>query len=222
MQARRILLTLALAAITGVAQASSLAQAGATDAHSRRWNTFVDALYDLYKDTVKGRNIRQEVETGGYPRFPDFYDEVRYIDVDSGRLLSTILWERDKDSKTQPRDDRHRVHSIAVYVYDDQGRVIRDYSGTYLPDYRKAPTQTLIFLHAYNGETHAFRAFDADGNRTYEHCSGDLGGEKVDISLDEDTIYDAMDDPNSVMSSDQYKICFDGIPSGVDPYLDPH
>jgi hypothetical protein len=216
MRYRPMLLGLALAMIAGTTDVQ------ATDAHSQRWNAFVDALYDLHKQQVAGKNVREETETRGYPRWPDFYDEVRYIDADNGRLLSAIQWERDNDNKVQPRDDRDRIHSIAVYIYDDQGRVIRDFSGTYLPDYKKAPTQTLIFLHAYNSGTHAFRSFDADNNLTYERCTGELNGQKVDIGLDEDAMYDAKEDPKSVMYSVQYKTCFEGIPTEAGSYLTPH
>ncbi len=202
------------------------------DAHSRTWNAFVDHLYVLHKQQLEGREIRKQSTTGGYPRQPDFYDEVVYTDAANNRALSTIRWERKQSeglmgkiagvfSDKGSTDDVGRIHSIAVNVYDDTGRVIRDYLAAYLPEYRNAPTQTLIFLHAYHGDLHAYRSFDASGNRIFEECEGTHAGKQVDIRLDEDDLAEAEDDPGSVLNSETYKTCFAGLPVAAGEYLIP-
>jgi hypothetical protein len=205
----------------------------ATDQHSRTWNAFVDQLYDLHKRTIAEHQTREERRIGGYFRHPEYYEEVKYFDRASGQLLSMVQWERPPEGgwlepllslfqDPPPLESRDRLHSIAVYVYDDQGRVLRDYSATFLPDYRGAPTQTLIFLHAYPGDLHAMRSYDASGNLTYESCEGSLNGSKVEIDLDEDQMALERDKADGIMHSAAYRSCFGSLSQEAGEYLEPH
>jgi len=227
---QRLTVCIALAALLPVVPVQ--AQDGG-DQHSRTWNAFVDRLYELHKKTLAAHETREERRTGGYFRYPDFYEEIKYYDRSSGRLLTMVQWERPPEGgwfdslmslfrDPPPLESRDRLHSVAVFVYDDQGRVLRDYSATYLPEYRGAPTQTLIFLHDYPGNLHAMRSFDASGNLNYESCEGSIGGSKVEIDLDADRIDVERDKPGGVMHSAPYRSCFGSLPLAAGEYLDPH
>ena len=113
------------------------------------------------------------------------------------------------------------MHSVEVFVHDDEGRVIRDYIAAYLPTYRNAPTQTLISLHRYQDQLHAFRTFDASGYRIIERCTGSLKGREVNLLLDEDEIAEALGDPGSIMASDEYRACFGNLQAEAGKYLQP-
>lgn len=208
-------------------------QIGGSDSHVVRWNRFVDVLYDLHNTAQVKYEIRQVSRIGGYPRHPEFYEEISYYDKKSGKLLSVIQWEREAEKRgldkvlsmfkeEKPKMPRDRIHSISVNVYDDQGHVVRDYSATYLPTHRNAPSQTLIFLHQYNGDLHAFRGFDATGNRLFEQCEGNLDGKEVELSLDDVEIAYAIDEKNGVMQTRHYRACFDGLTTTAAAYLTPH
>jgi hypothetical protein len=179
--------------------------------HVRTWNRFVDELLQLHKSLTEGRAVTVSRKSGGYATHPDFYIEEEYRD-DKGRLISRVQWEK-----------RHpdRVHVIEVYLHDRQGRVIRDYVGAYLPDYRNAPTQTLITLHGYNGKLHAFRTFDASGDLLYERCEGQYRGKPADIRLEFDDIYAMEGKPNTTLTSKPYLACFKGIQKTAGKYLQP-
>lgn len=184
--------------------------------HVYRWNKFTDDLHVLHLEQLHGRSIREEVAMGGYPGQPAFYREVKYFDADTGRLLSIVQ-----------RESAHpeRIHSITVYRHDDLGRVVRDYSSSYLPDYRNAPTQTLVFVHRYNNGLHAFRSFDASDDLLYEQCEGEIGGEKIFISLDIDEIEEAAGElyqhDSGIMKQPAYRRCFGGMPASAAGALPP-
>lgn len=180
--------------------------------HVRDWNAFAAACLDLHERQLAGREVRTEERVGGYVNDPQFYREVDYYDRDSGALLSRVQWER---------EDPDRVHTIEVFVRDGEGRVVRDYSAAYLPGRRNAPVQTLINLHAYNGDLHAFRQFDAGGDRIYEFCEGRLDGEEVQIRLFEDDLVGVSEPADRIMGSPAYAACFDGVPREPGRYLDP-
>lgn len=179
---------------------------------SERWNRFAEAVYVLHERQVEGRRIETSEEIGSYGGYPKFYREVRYSDSASHRLLSRIRWE----SKYA-----NRVHQIEVFVYDDEGRVLRDYAAIYLPDGRHAPVVTLINLHRYHEGLHAFRQFDASRNKIYENCEGNYQSKKLSIDLDEDDLLDAEDDPEGIFFTEAYRACFDGLPETVGGYLQP-
>jgi len=182
--------------------------------HSERWNWFVDAVYALHKKQIGEKQPRVVTGTGGYFRQPDYYKEVKYFDKTSGRQVSTIQWEREHPE---------RIHFIEVFVYDQHGRVVRDYSAAFLTHSRSAPQQTLINLHAYNGDLHAFRQFDATDNRIYEFCEGRWRGKKIEIRLDEFDIIDAEGVEGGLFSTPAYQACFAGLPeNSAGVHLTPH
>lgn len=206
----------------GLLLASSVLQAATPEVmtedkgHVYRWNKFADDLYLLHKEQIKDRDIRKEVSKGGYSGRPAHYEETRYFDADSGRLLSVVQRELANPDN---------IHSIAVNRYDDQGRLARDYSATYLPDYRNAPTQTLIFIHRYPEGVHAFRSFDASDELLYERCEGEFNGEKVFFGLDIDEIEAAMrqryTDGSGILTEPVYLHCFGDMPDSAKSLLPP-
>ena len=184
------------------------------DQHVRVWNTFVENIYQLHLSQIQlsNGNVRTEEEIGGYPNNEEFFNETRYYNTESGKLLSRIQREV-KNEKN--------IHLIEVFVYDDRDRVKLDYLGVYLPEFRNAPIQTLINIHHYNDKLHAFRQFDASGAHIYEQCKGSLFNDTVFISFDEDE----MNNLNGVMQteneSNQYLSCFEFIPKAAGKYLLP-
>ena len=181
--------------------------------HSERWNLFAEKVFALHEKQLRGRQIKQTAQIGGYSRLPEFYREVIYSDTKINKMLSRIRWERANPSK---------FNLIEVYVYDTNGRVIRDYTVIYLPDSRHAPVVTLINLHHYNKDLHAFRQFDASGNLIYEHCQGRYQGEAVNLDLEEDDLIEAEDSTTGVTATPGYKACFKELPVVVDKYIQPH
>lgn len=166
--------------------------------HVRVWNKFAKDTLALHKKLTDGKNFEVKTTVGGYANVKDFYIEHRYFD--NGKLISQVQWEKD-DPKT--------LHTIEVFVHDQEGRVIRDYMAAYLPFYHNAPTQTLISIHHYSEQLHAFRSFDASGDVVLERCTGkDKKGQDVNLLLDEDDLIYDLDD---LMSSKEYKSCFAGL-----------
>ena len=150
---------------------------------------------------------------GGYAHLPDFYLQKEFYN--KGRHIATVMWERETPQN---------LHSIEVFVHDKQGRVIRDFTAAYLPDYRNSATQTLISFHRYHEGLHAFRTFDASGYRITERCTGTFEGEEVDFVLDEDEIAEALEDAyikKGIMVSNEYENCFAGLPQEVGKYIMP-
>ncbi len=166
--------------------------------HVRVWNKFANDSLNLHKKLTDGKQLEIKTSIGSYANVKDFYIEHRYFD--NGRLISQVQWEK---------DDPSTLHTIEVFVHDKKGRVIRDFMAAYLPFYHNAPTQTLISIHHYNNELHAFRSFDASGDIVLERCTGK--GDKglvVNILLDEDDLYN---DDDNIMASASYKECFAGF-----------
>ncbi|MDH5179853.1 MAG: hypothetical protein OEZ39_02815 [Gammaproteobacteria bacterium] len=178
--------------------------------HVHNWNNFANNLLVLHQQLVKQHPLIIKTKTGGYADQPEFYTEESFYHKETGKLISRVQWE-----KANP----DRMHTIEVYVYDDKNRVIRDYSAAYLPTYRNAPTQTLINLHAYNGETHAFRSFDATGDHILDRCTGNYKGEEINILLDEDELYAELD---GMRLEPYYKHCVKGLPVRAEKYRTPH
>lgn len=176
----------------------------------RTWNRFADGIYQLHLQHLRDTEVRTETRAGGYPEGslggPDFFHEVHYYDAATGRLLSRIQWET---AQVQT------IHSIQVYLHDDEGRVRVDYYAAYLPVFRNAPMNTLVNLHAYHGELRAFRQFDASGNRRYEQCRGRLEGESLWL----DAEFFPMDE--SVVESDAYRRCFGMLQEQAGEHIDP-
>lgn len=208
-------IAVALAIAASAAAAQSVPPVAPNAGHVERWNRFADAVYALHQKITAARRITTEERIGGYYRWPKFYREVKYRDADSGRLLSIIQWERERPE---------RIHWIEVYVYDERGRVVRDYSAAYLPFSRTAPQQTIITFYAYNhgGRLRAYRQFDATDNRIYEFCEGTYRGEPVRIDLWELDIIEETGKPGGVMTTEAYRACFEGLPvESAGKYLTP-
>jgi hypothetical protein len=178
--------------------------------HVRTWNRFAEQVYQLHQQLTQSKGISKKTRVGGYAQMPAFYREVRFYRGD--RLISKVQWEKDNPD---------RLHTIEVFIHDEQGRVIRDYVAAYLPTYRNAPTQTLISFHRYQDQLHAFRSFDASGYRIIERCTGSLNGQNVNLLLDEDEIYEALGDSQGIMASETYQACFGDLQTEAGKYLTP-
>lgn len=209
---RFVVLVLAFGLAAGAHAAEQSKYAMTEDkTHVRTWNDFADECLALHKQQVANREVQEKTRLGGYADRPEFYKEHTYFDANSGAMLSRIQWEKDNPG---------RMHTCEVYVRDNQGRVVRDYAAAFLPDGRNAPVQTLINLHNYNDGLHAFRQFDASGDRIYEYCEGTLKGKAVQLRLFEEDIYGPSG--TAMMSSPEYAACFDGLPNKPGEYLQPH
>lgn len=182
------------------------------DERVQQWNVFADRLYRLHRQQTRGRDIRESEKIGGYARLEGFYREVSYHDAESGRLLSRIQWER---------ENPERIHTIEVYLYDDRGRVARDYMAWYLPNFRNAPRNTAINLYHYDNGLRGWRQFNASGERVYEKCTRLSDGRTVLEPWGEYRIDDAEVDPRSVAHSTEYRRCFGGLPRTAGRYLTP-
>ena len=178
----------------------------------RKTNKFADNTLALHKQLIQEIDHKLEKSVSGYHGTPDFYNQEKYINKKNGKVISVVTWER---------DNPENLHTIEVFVRDSKGRVIRDYAAAYLPTYRNAPTQTLVSFHAYNGDLHAFRTFDALGDRLVERCTGKFKGKKVNMLLDEDDLIDAIHGDSKIMQEAHYKACFKGLPKEAGKYLTP-
>ena len=175
----------------------------------RAWKEFTQNLLNLHSSLISQRKVNKKTRTGGYANFPDHYLEESYTDAENGQLISLVQWTRDQPDQ---------LHSIEVYIRDAQGRVLRDYSASYLPYAHNSPVQTLITLHTYNGDYHAFRTFNASGIRIYERCERD---EEILMNMDEDQIDSALNSKAKPMQHDPYLTCFKGLEEKVGKYLQP-
>lgn len=179
------------------------------DNHVVSWNRFAANIYHLHMQRIAGKEIRQaEVigEYGGLAAKGIFYKETGYHDAHTGLLLSRIRVDRDKPEI---------LHIAEVFIYDGQGRLIRDFAALYLPWSQNAPMRTMINLHRYKPDLHAYRQFDASGERIYEQCKGTASGAKMDISLEQQEI-----NARSTASA-AYRACFEGVPDTAGIYLNP-
>lgn len=179
------------------------------DEQLRVWNGFVESLRALHTRRVAEHDIVEAESLGGYQLYPDFYREVNYTDKKTGKVLSQVQWERAHPD---------RIHNIALYFYDAQGRRVRDYTAMYLPWARNSPIQTLISFYAYQPTLTAFRKFDASGRRVYEDCEGTFNGKAVDIELDE---FDMAREHAGLMQSAMYRACFASLPQTAGKFLTP-
>lgn len=201
------LLALLVAQVTGAEE-----KAKAPNKHIITWDAFAQNTLSLHKKLISEIEVVKKTKTGGYAGMPEFYIEETFYHPLTNNLISRVQWE--KANPTQ-------LHAIEVYLYDDKGRVIRDYVAAYLPSYHKAPTQTLISLYQYNGELQAFRTFDASGYRIFERCTGQFQGKEVDLMLDEDEIADSLEGKTKATKTETYKACFAGLQEKAGQYLTP-
>lgn len=201
--------TLLLMACPVRAASPKVMQVEVEDGHVATWNRFAVNIYQLHLQQIAARQTRQTVMTGEYNGLAAagiFYKETSYHDADSGLLLSRIRADRDKPEIR---------HAVEAFIYDGQGRLVRDYSALYLPWSQNAPMRTMINLHYYKPDLHAYRQFDASGDLIYEQCKGTLSGVKVDISLEQQDI-----DARST-ATEAYRECFSGAAGAAGVYLNP-
>lgn len=179
------------------------------------WNRFAEGVLRLHHSQLQGRRVEQSEELGGYRGLPRFYREITYRDAESRRVLSRIQWERERPE---------RVHSIEVYVYDPQGRLLRDYLVWYLPQARNAPRATAINLYHYDDGLRGWRQFDASNERTYEKCSEWREGkeQRTLIELSEHRLEEALAEPDKgIAASALYQRCFASLANTAGRYLEP-
>jgi len=177
--------------------------------HQRTWNRFASRVHDLHLAQLSRHTVRMEKrfgEYGGATGKGHFFRETSFFDADSGRLLSRV-----RSNRARPEE----LQSVDVYVYDAHGQLLRDYSFTFLPWGRAAPLQTLIRLHHYPDELHAWRQFDASGITLYEFCEGMIDDRPVRIAIWEDEL------GKPVEEAEAYRRCFAGLPNSAGPYLHP-
>lgn len=178
------------------------------------WNNFADSLIAFHKKYISLHKVRITESRGGYSGASspkgDFYIEKKYFDVDTGLMLSRVKYEIEHPDQ---------VHVMEVFVYDDDNVLQRDYLVAWLPGYRNAPIQTLINFHNTTDDLHAFRQFDASGEKIYEQCYGQYFDQKVDISLEDYDLSGTLQP--AIMHSDQYTACFGVLPARVGAYINP-
>lgn len=173
------------------------------------WNRFAAKVYDLHKQRLTGREVRKSETTGEYGGVMAkgyFYTETSYHDARNGLLLSRVRVDRDKPQV---------LHIVEVFLYNEQGQMIRDYAAIYLPWSQNAPMRTMINVHRHKPDLHAYRQFDASGNRIYEKCQGTAAGAQVEISLEQQDIN------ARTTASDFYRSCFAGVQETAGIYLNP-
>jgi tetratricopeptide (TPR) repeat protein len=184
--------------------------------HINTWNDFADNLVKLHDKYLDLHKVRVTESRGGYggvssPR-GDFFIEKKYFDESSGRLLSRVQYEIENPDQ---------VHVMEVFIYDEQGNLQRDYLVAWLPGFRNAPVQTLINFHNNSDELHAFRQFDASGEKIYEQCYGQYFDKQVDISLEDYQLSSFSRVKPAVMNTDAYTACFGQLPAKVGAYINP-
>lgn len=173
------------------------------------WNRFAASVCALHGERLAAHEVRRMERTGEYGGTMakgHYYREASYTDARSGALLGRVRTDRDRPEE---------LHSVEINIHDADGRVLRDYAAIYLPWSQNAPIRTFINLHGYNGELHAYRQFDASGQRLYERCTGRHAGMAVDLSLYEDEIRP------EVVVTEIYRSCFSAIPDTAGVYRIP-
>lgn len=178
-------------------------------------NAFANALVKLSDYLIKQQPVISRQSYGGYGGITSdlkFYKQTRNIDKNTEQLISNVRWET-----KHPEN----LHSVDVYVYDDQGRLIRDYSASYLPVNRRAPFQTLINLHYYHDDLHSTRQYDALDNILSEDCIGTYNNKRVRFGFDYEDIPDTLDDIEDKELRQAYRACFKDVPTTAAPYTDP-
>ncbi|MBT9614062.1 MAG: hypothetical protein IV108_12435 [Burkholderiales bacterium] len=171
---------------------------------------FHRAVYALHEQQIAQREIRTEEATGNYEgaaaaRYR--YVETSYYDKASGRMISRV-----RRDAAMPE----LVHIAEVNVYDDAGKLVRDFGSVTLPWAPLHPVRTFINLHHHNGGLHSFRQYDVSGLVGYEFCEGKLDNKAVRISLDGSDIDAAS------ASGAAYQACFDGLSKDWARYTTPH
>ncbi len=205
-----LLLSLAFG-LLGTLQANSIeTSVRVNQAEVDAWNKFAESLLTVHNTIVAKVDTKTAKEIGSYGgEYSKNYRflEENYIDKNSNKLLSRIRWHNKKNNL---------LHTIEIFIYDSNNKLIRDYVAAYLPYDRNAPFQTLINFHAYDNGLHAYRQFDASGERIFEKCEGTLWGGDVSLSLED---YEMPEKPFDYTGT--YLACFSDLPLSAGMYLDP-
>lgn len=178
------------------------------------WNSFAEKLYAVHKKRLDNSDYYTMENIGGYGGLtnePEYYREVKYFDRESRQLLSIVKWELKFSND---------FHMIDLFIYDDENRIKREYTATYLPSRRTSPSEALIILHYYRNNLHSVREFDASNVLLYEQCTDTEQGDKVIFSLD----YVDIPESYSELDKDEqeaYLACFGHAANSAEPYLDP-
>ena len=198
---KRLFCSLPLFFLSCILTSTASATVKPDDKIARQWNQFVTDLVNLNEHLIRQSPHEEKWRIGGYSNEPRFFDEATYTNQATKQVTSIVQWER---------ADPSAVHSIEVKLRDKQGRIIKDFSASYLTKHRNAPIQTLITIHYYNKQLHGFRVFDASLNRIYEVCRGKLKGKPVNIDIDDDygELSEALENPKGIMSTKAYLACF--------------
>lgn len=178
-------------------------------------NNFANALVKLSNHLIKKQAVISKESIGGYGGVTNdltFYKEIKNINKANNQIISIIQWE----SKNPDQ-----LHHVAVNIYDDQGRLKRDYSASYLPVHSKAPYQTLINLHYHAENLHSFRQFDALDNIIYEQCDGTHNNKPVAIAFEYTEIPGTPDDIKDKDLRQAYLACFKKAAITAEPYTNP-
>ena len=170
---------------------------------------FHQAVYALHQTEISKYETRTQTEKGQYEGVAAraySYLETRYFDKKTGRLISRVRHDA---------GDPSAIHIAEVNVYDDTGRLVRDYGSISLPWAPKEPVRTFINLHQYNGGLHSFRQYDVSGNVGYEFCEGKFEGKPQRLSLD------VTDITKEITNSALYRACFANSSIKATDYLMP-
>lgn len=208
------LIALSLGLIAPLPAADPAPTLAPVDEQVRRWRQYVDDVHALHKRLIEGRAVSVANKTGGYANQPGYYQEETYTDSGTDRVISRLQWVRKTPSL---------LHSIEVFIHDRQGRVVRDYTAWYLPDFRNAPWAATVSLYAYPEGLMAFRTFDASDHLVWEVCRGQYRGKAVDLAFDEFArLREERKRGGGVMASPLYRLCFRDLPvHSAGRYLKP-
>lgn len=209
---QKILLLICTLCLASVQADTVLTKTATNESEEALWNRFVDGIYALHIKRTNGASIEIKERTGGYFQQKDFFKEQSFYDKKSGKLLSKIQWET-KNPKN--------IHVIQVFLYDNKGRSLRDYAASYRTDDHDDPATTEISLFDHPKGLRAFRQFDASNQISYEDCEGKWRGKSVSIKLDVIDLEVFRDEPNTIMTSPQYRACFGRLPKSAARYIPP-
>lgn len=171
---------------------------------------FHAAVYKLHLQETAKQPVKTVIETGQYAGAAAgsyAYIETRYLDATNGRLISRVR----HDAKNPGS-----IHIAEVNLYDERGRLIRDYGSVALPWSSATPVRTFINLHYYDGELHSFRQYDVDGKVGYESCEGKFNGKRERLSVD------GSDINAQLTATPLYTACFSGMTAKFSDFADPH
>ncbi|MBE9545210.1 MAG: hypothetical protein IMF02_11995, partial [Proteobacteria bacterium] len=197
----------------GAVQADSVLTApGNYESEAQRWSRFADDLYALHKKQIDGKSLEIKERMGGYFRQENFYKEQSFYDKKTGRLLSLIQWETQK-----PKN----IHVIQVFIYDNKGRLQHDYVASFRISDHDDPAITEISLFDYPKGLRVFRQFNASNEIIYEDCEGKWQGKPVSIKLDVVDLEEFRDEPNTIMTTPEYRACFGRLPKTAANYIPP-